>query len=164
MSMTMKRLEDDIVLMLHVLKVDYKKESLIKGISVQFIIDVFGTIVCGLNRADYKIVDDQVRQNYPGWRVVYITTYDNLLEKKDDVIWALMRGGYMKYIRTTYPRAFKELITFQEFGKKIINKRLEIWNNQPCYRYLIEDNEDAKLNPVTYILALEPSFYDYLPG
>lgn len=164
MSIIMKELENEIIVMLHALRVNFKVVRLIKSISVQFVIDQFGTIVCGINRADYKIVDDQIKQSYLGFRVLYITTFDNMLEKKDEVIFALMRGGYIKYIRLKYPRAFNELIAMQNFGVKIINQRLKIWNNLPKYKFMIEDNEDAKRNLATYVLALDQAFYDTMPG
>lgn len=163
MSMTMVELEDAIVIMMHALRVDYKVDRVIKGISFQFVVEQFGTIVCGLNRQDYKLVDNQIKQSYPGWRVVYITTFDNMLEKKEETIWKLMEGGYMRWVRLTYPRPYTELIVMQEFGKKIINKRLEIYKDKPRYRFLIEDNEDAKHYPATSILSWDPGFYDSMP-
>lgn len=163
MSITMKELEDEITIMMYALRVDYKIVRLIKGISVQFVVEQFGTIVCGISRADYKIVDDQIKQSYPGWRIVYITTHDNLLEKKEETIFALMCGGYMRWIRAEYHRAFTELIVMQEFGKKIIDQRLKIWAEKPKYRHWIEENEYAKRQPATYILSLDPSFYDGMP-
>lgn len=159
----MTELEDAIIIMLHALRLDYKVDRVIKGISVQFVIKQFGTIVCGLHRQDYKLVDDQVKQSYPDWRVIYITTFDNMLEKKEEVIWKLMEGGYMRWVRTTYPRPFNELVVMQEFGKKIIKRRLEIYKNKPRYNFLVEDNEDAINYPATTILSWDPGFYDYMP-
>lgn len=163
MSTTMKELEDEITIMMHALRVDYKVIRLIKSISVQFLVEQFGTIVCGISRPDYKIVDDQMKQSYPGYRVVYITTFDSMLEKKEETIFALMCGGYMRWIRSEYSRAFNELIVMQEFGKKIINQRLKVWGEEPKYRYWVEENEYAKRQSATYILSLDPSFYDYVP-
>lgn len=160
---TMTELEDALIQMMHALRVNYKVDRVIRGISVQFVIEQFGTIVCGINRQDYKLVDDQIKQSYPDWRVVYITTFDNMLEKKEEVIWKLMEGGYMRWIRLTYPRPFTELVVMQEFGKRIIDRRLEVYSNKPKYRSLIEDNEDAKNHPATTILSWEPGFYDYMP-
>lgn len=163
MSMTMKELEIEITVMLHALRVDYKIVRLIKGISVQFLIEQFGVIVCGISRSDYKIVDDQIKQSYPNWCVVYITTHDNLLEKKEEAIWALMRSGYIRWIRLKYSRAFTELVVLQGFDRKIINQRLKIWGEKSKYKYWIEENEYAKRQSATYILSIDPSFYDYLP-
>lgn len=163
MSMSMTELEDAIVVMLHALKLDYKTDSVIRGISIQFVVEQFGTIVCGINRQDYKLVDDQIKQSYPDWRVVYITTFDNMLEKKEETIWKLMEGGYMRWIRVTYPRAFNELIIMQEFGKRIINRRLEVYGNKPKYKFLIEDNEDSKHYPATTVLSWDSGFYDLMP-
>jgi len=128
--MTIEDLENEIEIMLHAFRVNAKVVRLIKTISVQFVVEQFGTIVCGVNRPDYKLVADQIEQDYPDYRVVYIVSEDNMLEKKDEVLWALMRGGYMKWIRVTYPRTFNESIIRGNFGNKIITQRLKIWNNK----------------------------------
>jgi len=161
--MTMDDLENEIKIMLHSFRVDAKIDRVIKNISVQFVMELFGTIVCGVNRPDYKLVADQINQDYPGYRVVYIVTDDNMLEKKDEVLWALMRGGYIKWIRMKYSRVFNESIIRGNLGNKIIDQRLRIWNGQPKYKFLIDDNEYARRNSASYILSLDPGFFDYMP-
>jgi hypothetical protein len=162
-NIMIEELEEKIATMLYAFRVEYAVYRLIKSISVQCLVPLFGTLVCGLNRADYKLVDDSVKQAYPDWRVVYITTFDSMLEKKDEVLWALMRGGYMKWIRMNYPTAFTQLVVMQGFGNKIINQRLKIWDGRSKYKFLIEDNEDAKKYPATYVLATDPGFFDHMP-
>lgn len=159
----MSELEEAIGVMLKALKLSSKKTVLVRGVSVQFAINDFGLIVCGINRPDYKIIDGMVRKAYKDWRVVYITTYDDMVEKKEEVIWELMKGGYLRWIRLNFPRQFQDFIIMHGFGRKIIEKRLKIWNNKPKYKFLIADNEDAFKNPETYILGTEQSFYDMIP-
>lgn len=158
-----EELEERIAAMLYAFRVEHTIDRLIKSISVQCLVPLFGTVICGLNRADYKLVDDSVKQSYPDWRVVYVTSFDNILEKKDEVLWALMCGGYMKWIRMNYPVAFTQLVIMQGFGNKIIDQRLKIWDDKSKHRFLIEDNEDAKKHPATYVLATDPGFFDYMP-
>lgn len=162
--MTLAELEIEIQIMLSALKVTARKHNLVKEVSVQFVIEEFGVIICGVNRADYSLVKDIVLKQFgPGWRVVYVSIQGSLHEKKDEIIWEMMRSGYMRYIRTKYPRQFKELITMQNFGKKIVEKRLKIWDGAPKYRFLIEENKAVLKEAVSYVLSIDPSFFDYMP-
>ena len=161
--MTMIELEEAISVMLKALKLSSKKTVLVKGVSVQFAVDEFGLVVCGINRSDYAVVDSMVKKAYKDWRIMYITTYDDINEKKEEVIWELMKSGYLRWIRLNFHRQFQDFIIMQGFGRKIIEKRLKTWNNQPKYKFLIADNEDALRNPETYILGTEQSFYDMIP-
>jgi hypothetical protein len=84
-------------------------------------------------------------------------------EKTDEIIWDLMRAGYMTWIRKNYPRQFKQLIVESNFGTKIIKKRLKIWDNEPRFRFLIEENEAALNQSAVYLLSIDPGFYDFMP-
>lgn len=161
--MTLDELETAIAVMLKAFRVNYKTDNLIKSISLQYVVHQFGVVVTGFLGSEYKIVSDSVAQAYPDFRRVYIAESDSLLEKKDEVLWDLMRGGYMCWLRANYQRDFKNLMTMQEFGKKIINKRLEVWNNQARYRYFIDYNTAALRQPATYMLSIDPSFFDDMP-
>lgn len=161
--MTFDELETATAVMLKAFRLSYKTDRLIKSISFQCVVNQFGTVVTGLIGSEYKLVSDSVVQAYPDFRKVYIAHTDNMMEKKDEVLWALMRGGYISWIRSNFPRDFKSLITMQEFGKKIINKRLEIWDEQARYRYFIDYNRAALRQPATYMLSIDPSFFDYMP-
>ncbi len=161
--MTLDDLENNMAVMMKAFRVDYKLERLIKSITFQFIVPDFGLVATGMVASEYKIISDSVIQEYPDYRKIYIAHTDNFMEKKEDVLWALMRGGYIKWLRSQYQRDFKNLVVMQEFGKKIINKRLEVWDGQTRYNYLIRYNEDAKVQPATYMLSIDPSFFDYMP-
>lgn len=96
------------------------------------------------------------------WRIVYIRPSDTLEEKRMEVIWELMRAGYMHYLRTEVPRTFKEMIINQGWDKKIIEKRLEIYGNVPRYNYWRDLNKWALKQPATYILSTDSGFFDFL--
>jgi len=96
------------------------------------------------------------------WRIVNIMPSDSLEEKRIEVIWELMRAGYMHYLRTEAPRTFKELIVNKGWDKRIINKRLELYGDDPKYNYWRDLNQWALKESSTYILALEPGFFDFL--
>ena len=155
-------MEAEIAITLQSLRVPIKKVSLVPETSVQLVSEGFGTIVSVINRADYGFVNKTVREHYPGYRYVYVSTYDSLIEKRDEIIWALMEGGFMTYIRQNFPRQFQHLIT-DGFGNKIIRERLRRWADKPMYKFLIEENTKVLDVPTTMVLATDPAFFDYMP-
>ncbi len=165
-SMTIKELEAKLGAILSALRVEYKKVSLIKDISVQFVLDRFGMIVCAINRMDYKLIDTAVSDQYQGWEVVYITTQDNLDEKRKEVLWSLMRCGYITWLRYSLTDSqFRKLMFESNLAFEIINKRLEIWGDLPKYRYLVECDTFAKSQGrISEYLSKEPGYFDHMPG
>jgi len=161
-EMPFEELAAEVGISLQTLRVPTKKTSVIPDTTVQFVSEDFGTIVSVIDRADYSYVNKTVREKYPDHRYVYVSTYDNLIEKRDEIVWTLMEGGYMYYIRQNYPRQFNRLIA-EGFGNKIIKERLRRWDNKPMYRFLIEENVKAKDLPTTMVLSMEPAFFDYMP-
>ena len=159
----MDELEININAMFTALHLKPTKTSVVKDVSIQFIVEIFGTIVCGINRVDYTAVKIVIDDHFKGYRVIYITTNDNMNEKRYEVIWELMVGGYMRWIRFEYPRLFTSLITNENFGNKIIKERLNRFDDNAKYSYLIEQNQWAMRNASTYVLAVDPGFYDTMP-
>jgi hypothetical protein len=155
-------MEAEIGITLQSLRVPTKKHSVVPEVSVQFRSDEFGTIISVIERADYSYVHKTLQEQYTNYRYVYVSTYDNLIEKRDEIIWALMQGGFMIYIRQNYPRQFQRLIA-DNFGAKIIRERLRRWDEEPKFKFLIEENLRALDLPTTMVLATEPGFYDYMP-
>lgn len=155
-------LEAELEITLRSLRLPFRKAHLVRDVSAQLVVDDFGVVVSALLRSDYGFVNKAVREHFPDYRYVYVSTFDSIIEKRDEIIWTLMRGGYMKFIRINFPRQFQQLIT-DNFGAKIIRERLRRWDNRPKFRFLIEENEKAKDIPITMILATEPAFFDYMP-
>jgi hypothetical protein len=155
-------MEAEIGITLQSLRVPTKKHSVVPEVSVQFRSDEFGTIISVIERADYSYVHKTLQEQYTNYRYVYVSTYDNLIEKRDEIIWALMQGGFMIYIRQNYPRQFQRLIA-DNFGAKIIRERLRRWDEEPKFKFLIEESLRALDLPTTMVLATEPGFYDYMP-
>ena len=113
MTMTMDMLEGEINTMLHGFMLESKKQVLVPGVSVQFLVELFGVIVSGINRADYKLVLDVVDSKYKDWRRVFITTFDDIEKIRYEVLWELMRSGYMTWLRMEHTRPFNKLIIEQ---------------------------------------------------
>lgn len=162
MKMSLETLDGEITITLRTLRVPFKRINVVKQISTQFICEDFGVIVSSINRDDYTFVRDAVAAAYPNYRYVFIATNDNLVEAKDEVIWALMQGGFLRYVRINYSRQFNNLI-MEGFGQKIINERLRRWGDQPKYKFLIEENKKVLNLPTNMIITNDPAFFDYMP-
>jgi hypothetical protein len=100
--------------------------------------------------------------NDDGWRIIYIKPNDLFEEKKMEVIWELMGSGYFSYLRSERPRTFKEMITQQGWDRKVIEKRLELYGDDPKYNYLRDLNQWAAKQSSGYLLSTDPSFFDFL--
>jgi len=158
-------LEASVTDMLRGFMVRFKQQVGIKGVSSYFIIDDFGVVICCMNRIDYTQVSDKVTEQFKGWRFVYLTSGDNnIVESKYKVLWALMRGGYMKWLRYNYPRQIKNVLNGTDnLAKKIIDERLRLWADKPKYKFFIDDNKAALRGNISRELTSDPSFFDYLP-
>jgi hypothetical protein len=162
-EISMQELETDVGIILRTLKVSFRTKVLVKDVSRQFIVDDFGVVVSVINRADYTFVKRAVQEELPGHRYVFVSTFDDMIEAKEEIIWTLMQSGYLKYIRLNFQRQFNDLITQQNFGNKIIDERLRRWGDEPRFKFFIEENKKAKEMPGTMVLSMEPAFFDYMP-
>lgn len=162
--MELQELDIHIRVMLNTFMVSSKKVNMLKNLAVIFLIEDFGTIVCGINRTDYGQIDSVIEEQFKNWRRVYITTQEDVSKKRYDILWELMRGGYIKWLRTTYPRQIKNTLTGPDsLGNKILHERLRIWAEHPKYKYLIEDTKSVLKYGLLRELAHDPGFFDYMP-
>jgi hypothetical protein len=102
---------------------------------------------------------------YPGWDIIDVSTKQfehNSRPFIEELMWLLVSKGYMHYIRNESGQTFSRLIQQGGWGRKIIEKRLEFWNNEPRHRYLIEHNKRMLSFSVSYILSYYPDFFDVL--
>lgn len=156
-------LEVNIKSMLAALRLNYRQASILNNLAICFIVEDFGTVICAIRPGDHDMIKDIMIRNYKDWRDVYIATDDSFNGMKDEVLWELMRSGYMTFIRNNYTRQFNNII-LNELGNKIINKRLKIWGDRPRYKWLVEENNMAKRESSTYVLSKNPAFFDYMPS
>lgn len=158
------KVEGIIIPILQTLRVKYVVVNLTQQPeSIQFIIEDYGTIVSGFDKIDYSYVNSRIDKAFPGYRKVFVDVGDDQLEKKDEIIWALMCGGYMRWLRFEFPRQFNNLIVMENFGNKIVAERLKRWNDKPMYKFYIDDSKEADKNAASYILSIDPGFFDYMP-
>jgi hypothetical protein len=162
--MNLLELEAQIAITLNHFRVKFYKSVLSRGISSQFIVEDFGLLICCINRVDYAEASCAINEGYQDWRNIYITTGDSISEKRYTILWGLMRGGYMKWLRYKHPRQVRSALNGPEnLGQKIIEERLRVWGNKPKYRFFIEDNLAVLHNGIIRELSSDPGFFDYMP-
>lgn len=161
--MSLRRTAYDAGVILGALRVPYNTASVIKNITTQFVVDEFGVIVSVINSGDYSMVKDRLESIFKGYRYVFMTPNDNVSEKRYEVLWALMQSGYIKWLRLTYTTQFPNIIETDNLGGRIIEERLQRWDNRPMYNYLIQDNLEAQRIGFRQMLSRDPSFFDYMP-
>jgi len=148
------------------LKVEYREMNLIKDTASLFLVEAFGVAICIMNRKDYRLADTALQETYKDWRVVYIAVQDNFLEKKDEIIWSLMRSGYLRWLRTEQcsDSEFKRMMFNGGFADKLLNARIKMWGDMPKYRYLKDCDLFAKgQGRISEYLSKEPAFFDFMP-
>ena len=153
---------DEINIMLSALWIPSKRVSLGATFPDIFVLEDLGVIVIGIDPSDYSHMLNKVVAQFRNYRYIFISTSETIYERKDSIIWDLMRSGYIRYIRTKYTRQFNNLIQ-QNFGRKIIMERLKIWDDNPKYKYLIEENKQCLNISAPYLVTVDPAFFDYMP-
>lgn len=153
---------DEINITLSALWIPFKKVSLGSNFPDVFVVETLGVVVVGIDPSDYSYMLNKLVDQFNNYRYVFISTSETVYDKKDDLIWDLMRSGYMRYMRTHYTRQFNNLIQ-QNFGRKIIMERLKVWGDNPKYKYLVEENEKCLNISAPYLVTVDPAFFDYMP-
>ena len=161
--MSQKEVAADVKILVNALHIPYKVVKLGRDLPEACLIDLFGTIVVGIDRRDYSEILSLLHIKFKGYRLFFITTADNFTEKKDELIFELMRSGYIKYIRIKFPNQFNTLISTHNYGRKIIKERLATWGELQRFQFLVLENKEALIQSETYILSVDPSFYDFMP-
>ncbi len=161
--MSIERLSYDAGVLLGALRVPYKVTNIIKNVTTQFVVQDFGVIVSVFASENYTMVDERLDSSFKGWRKVFITEANDLNAKRYDIVWALMKSGYMKWLRFQYSAQFVNILEADGLGNRIIEERLARWSDLPKYKFLVEDNIIAKNTPTRQVLSKDASFFDYMP-
>ncbi|HLD89558.1 MAG TPA: hypothetical protein VI911_00820 [Patescibacteria group bacterium] len=161
--MNIDALATEVEIILKALFLTYRLDFTTNKSSFYIAIPMFGVVINGIYSVNYKLTDDSIDTRFNGYRIVYVTTEDLLHEWKISLIWALMRSGYLRYIRSRYSNQFKTLIIEQDFARRIIKERLRIWADKPKYVWLANENKEALGMSAAYILSVDPAFYDMMP-
>lgn len=161
--MSLRRTTYDVGVILGALRVPYIITSVVKNITTQYIIEDFGVAVSIITPGDYTLIRDRVDAVFKNYSALFISEKDNLNEKRYDIIWTLMQSGYMKWLRMSFPSQFPNILDAGNLGNLIIDERLHRWDNKPKFKYLIQDNLEAKNVGFRRMLSHDPSFFDYMP-
>jgi hypothetical protein len=161
--MSLRRTTYDVGAMLGAFRVPYNITSVIKNITTQYIIEDFGVVISVINPGDYGTVNERLDTVLKDYRKIFVSSNDDLNEKRYEIIWSLMKSGYMKWLRYTYPSQFPNIMETDNLGGRIIDERIARWGNVPKYRYLVEDSISAKNVGFRQLLSRDPSFFDYMP-
>ncbi len=153
---------DEINIMLSALWVPFKRVSLGTNFPDIFILEDLGVVVIGIDPSDYSYMLNKIVAKFKSYRYIFVSTSETIHDRKDDIIWDLMRSGYMRYIRSKYTRQFNNLIQ-QNFGRRIITERLRVWGDSPKYKYLVEENKQCLNISAPYLVTIDPAFFDYMP-
>jgi len=103
-----------------------------------------------------------------GWKVFLVSkkkmeTHPNYF--REDVMWYLVEKGYFIYIREamTGGNVFaQKLLVDSGWGKKIIDKRIELCGTKAEHTFMKERMKEYSQVAVIRILSLHPGFFDYL--
>jgi hypothetical protein len=159
---SLKELQVEVDIMVSAFMLAYKRSKLANNLSDVFDIPELGVLIIGIDPLDYTYTLQKLVEKYEGYRYIILTCDDDLFVKKDEIIWELMRSGYLRLLRYKYQRQFNNLIQ-QGFGRKIITERLRIWGNIQKYKYLVEENKQCLNVAAPYLVAQDPAFFDYMP-
>jgi hypothetical protein len=110
----------------------------------------------------------QPTHTFTGWDIVDVNmeTYENNPpEFGQNLIWLLISKGYFAYLRSPdmgHPTLFRRLLIKEGWALRIIDKRLELYDNLPKHKFMIEHNKRLRALSISYILTYYPDFFDYL--
>src|SRR6056297_2756580 len=122
--MSLTRTTYDVGVVLGAFKVPYNITSVVKNITTQFIIEDFGVVISVMNAADYSLVSEKVNDLFKGHRIVYVSDRESINEKRYEILWAMMKSGYMKWLRSNFSSQFINILETDNLGNRIIDERL----------------------------------------
>ena len=147
---------DEVQQMLFVLleqfKVKFSRQDI--GDSSIYEIPMFGVKIVYMDGQQYnkKILD--------GWYVAYIHPDFNEKESREKIVWALVRGGYFHYLRHNYKNTFHQMMHSQGWDRLLIGYRKKIYKETPKYSYWKTLNDEGLRVSSSYVLSMDPGFYD----
>lgn len=142
----------DVEQMVRLFNLDFNRVD--QGDGAIFVIEMFGVQVV-FNAPHAKL-------NTKDWWTVIINPDDNLEEKRYEVLWELVRGGYFHYLRTEYPNTYKKMFSMFNYDKRLVDERLRVYGSKPKYNYFRELNTALKGRAANFVMATDPGFYDFL--
>lgn len=116
----------------------------------------------------FKFNSTQAMAGYSDWDIVDVDLAQleiNDIQFGQDLMWLLVSKGYMAYLRDVErgnTKLHTHFIVVEGWGLRIIEKRLELYANKPCHKFMIEHNKNMRDRSIGWILHYYPDFFDYL--
>lgn len=162
--MSIKETSYDVEVLLKALKIPFSTTNVMRHITTQFIIDDLGIVLSVLNPSDYSTINERVNFLFKEWKLMYIASTTDVVDRRYNIIFDFMRSGYMKWLRRAYRNQYVQIIETDNLGRRIIEERLRLWDNKPKYRLFIQENIEALKTSFRRIVSEEPGFFDYMPN
>lgn len=105
---------------------------------------------------------------YTGWDIIDVDMekYEkNPLVFGRDLMWLMIAKGYMAYLRGEHGESsqiMRHWLINEGWARRIIDKRLELYKNEPRHKFMIKMNQEMAKKPVHYVMTYYPTFFDYL--
>jgi hypothetical protein len=126
------------------------------GNSAVFEVPRFGVKIIYLDGQEF---DKKILE---GWHIAWVHPDYSTSKAREKIIWALVKGGYFHYLRHNYKKTFQRTLAFEGWDKSLIEERMRRYKDMPKYNYMREINDDAKHESPTYVLSIDPGFYDFI--
>ncbi len=149
---------DDVNRMLFVLLSQYNVQFDMQAVGNSVIYEVsrFGVKIIYLDGQEFD------KKTLDGWHIAWIHPDYSIKKARDKIVWALVKGGYFHYLRHNYKNTFHRTLTFEGWDRLLIDERLRRYKELPKYNYMREINNDAKRESPTFVLSIDPGFYDFI--
>ncbi len=105
---------------------------------------------------------------FAGWEILDVDIKQlelNDIGFGDSLMFLLISKGYMAYLRSAEngtSQVWHKFLVREGWALKIINKRLELYNNEPKHMFMIKHNTRLRDQSISYIIMHHPDFFDYL--
>jgi hypothetical protein len=151
---TIEDLDQMLFVLLKQFHVDYNTKLV--GESAIYTVPKFGTKLVYLNGQEFT------KKELDGWNVGYVHPDFDLVEARQKIAWALMRGGYFHYLHHNFKNTFNQMLNSQGWDKALMVYRDKIYKDIPKYSYYRELNDLARKQPPAYIMSIDPAFFDFM--
>ena len=156
-------LKTEIKTTLVALGLKWEQLTLGHGVAEQYSVEAFGMVICVVDASNINFVANKIYEFFEGWRIIYVTSLQELGDKKDVLLWELSRSGYLKWLRLTNYQRFVSLLSTTNLANRILKKRLSIYGTKQKYNFLRQEDEAALKTSTIQILSMDPSFFDFIP-
>lgn len=106
-----------------------------------------------------------------GWKVFVIEPWrledpKETEKMREEIFWFLVEKGYLAYIRecdgNSHKNVFNSILISQNWGYKIIQKRIELCGLEPQNTFMRVRMEEFSSMSISRIISIYPGFFDYL--